>query len=807
MPKPDRNQRTTRVRGIDKDHYKRTDRYARQVKDLYDEAAREYASLAGTIFEPDPSRPFSFADYPRTQKKAAAIASELTANVERVIEAGARSEWLAATYRADEYLGTIIDRSKLTPDEIKQYEDRNLEGLAAFQGRKVQGLSLSDRVWNVTNQFTGQMELAIDVSLGEGKSAAELSRDVRGLLGQPNKLFRRVRDKYGNLRLSKAAAAYHPGPGVYRSSYQNAMRLARTEINMAYKTADWERWQREEFVVGIRIGLSNNHTIKDSKGEDQPLKDICDELAGDYPKTFKFVGWHPNCRCVVTPILKDPKEMQRDRRERLEAIMKDEEYKAQPSANEVNDVPQGFKLHIKAIAERSKGWKSQPFYIRDNFKGGKISGGLSPAIPHKTSIGGTDTQPNQPPTPCTKYDNRIEQFKKWAYALGLDVSQLDPLRASGQASALEAELDRLGDILIDRREEWFSALQEVASIKTEAKGYADIIAEADKVMAENDRDPGRYYADCIARLKAAAASLKTKLDEAKKKDAEATAAGALPKALTEAKTPAEVEKALKDLGVLADRGDIDLSKCTPEQAKTLGALAYRMRQAFALEPLETFKGGKLKRGVVAQANARGITISQTMLGSRGKAKAKEAYNSSSVNYVANLRSDAQKLLAEMKTQKARLADPTLSPYDRRIISKTYDYYETRFKRVYNQYKDYSCFTIERSAEQYLEDSITHEYGHVMHDQLLGGINKHLRNTGAFIDNTTADLMNSQAMALYNKYNTPGNRRWLSKYGFETWKEFIAEANVLYINQDPRLPDDVKKWFDEVAALGAKRPKK
>lgn len=504
MPKPDRNQRTTRVRGIDKDHYKRTDRYARQVKDLYDEAAREYASLASTIFEPDPSRPFSFADYPRTQKKAAAIASELTANVERVIEAGARSEWLAATYRADEYLGTIIDRSKLTPDEIKQYEDRNLEGLAAFQGRKVQGLSLSDRVWNVTNQFTGQMELAIDVSLGEGKSAAELSRDVRGLLGQPNKLFRRVRDKYGNLRLSKAAAAYHPGRGVYRSSYQNAMRLARTEINMAYKTADWERWQREEFVVGIRIGLSNNHTIKDSKGEDQPLKDICDELAGDYPKTFKFVGWHPNCRCVVTPILKDPKEMQRDRRERLEAIMKDEEYKAQPSANEVNDVPQGFKLHIKAIAERSKGWKSQPFYIRDNFKGGKISGGLSPAIPHKTSIGGTDTKPNQPPTPCTEFDGYINDLKERAYCMGLDVSQLDPLRASGDRDALKAEVDRLLAIEDERAVKWYAAGHALSNfIKGCKRAPSDFVTKYNKIWRANTYDLKRYYKTSTEALEAA----------------------------------------------------------------------------------------------------------------------------------------------------------------------------------------------------------------------------------------------------------------------------------------------------------------
>lgn len=502
MAKPDRRSLTIRIQGLDRKHYQMTDRYARQVKRLYDEAAKDYASLAGTIFEPDPNRPFSFADYPRAQKEAARIAADLTKNVQRVIEAGQRSEWLAATYRADEYLAGILDRSKLTAAELQQYEDRNIEGLAAFQGRKVQGLNLSDRVWKCTDQFTGHMELALDVAIGDGRSAQELSRDVRGLLNEPNRLFRRVRDKYGNLRLSKAAAAYHPGRGVYRSSYQNAMRLARTEINMAYKTADWERWQRLDFVVGIRIGLSNNHTIINSKGEPEPLTDICDELAGDYPKTFKFVGWHPNCRCVVTPILQSPQEMHQARRERLRAIMNDEAYKAQPSANTVADVPAGFKAHIEAIAERSKGWKSMPFYIRDNFKGSTIAGGLSPAIPHKAPIGGTTATPNKPPQPCTEFDAYIDDLKQQAFCLGLDISKLDPLRTAGQRELLKAEVDRLRAIADDRGAEWLAAQMELRNfLRTCKDAPDDFKLKYLQIVKANGYSLKSYYETCIETLK------------------------------------------------------------------------------------------------------------------------------------------------------------------------------------------------------------------------------------------------------------------------------------------------------------------
>lgn len=385
----------TRLRGYDTQHTRATTRYANQIATIYNEAAKEFAQLAaGLNFDPD--KPFTFADYPQANKRAAQILADMTRRVRQVVETGTTAEWARANARADEYLFSILQRGKLTPQELAQYADRNLEALKAFQTRTTNGLNLSDRVWRINRQFNGQMELAIDVALGDGRSAAELSRDVRGLLNQPDKLFRRVRDKYGNLQLSRAAALYHPGRGVYRSSAMNAMRLARTEINMAYKTADWQRWQQLDFVVGIRISLSNNHTIKDSKGRERPFVDICDELAGDYPKQFKFTGWHPQCRCLVTPILQTQDEMRKERRERLQAIMNGKEYQLAPSRLKIVDLPQCFRDHITAIAERSESWASQPYYIRDNFKGGTIAGGLNNNIPQATTRLVVDPQ-NYPP--------------------------------------------------------------------------------------------------------------------------------------------------------------------------------------------------------------------------------------------------------------------------------------------------------------------------------------------------------------------------------------------------------------------------
>lgn len=516
MPDYTENRLIVRLRGFDAQHYARTTRYARQVERLYNTACNEIAAAAGRITIPDgPDAVFSFDDFPAAKKQAQGILTRLAKKVEAVIETGTRAEWQAACDKSDTFLSSILRTSRLTPEEAKQYQARNLEALQAFQQRKTNGLGLSQRVWKYTEEFKTALELGIDVAVGEGRSAQQLSRDLRSYLQAPDKLFRRVRDKGGNLRLSKAASMYHPGQGVYRSSAKNAERLARTEVNMAYREAEYLRWQQLDFVVGFRVMLSNNHTTTDSKGKKIPLTDICDELVGDYPKTFKFLGWHPQCRCVVVPIMSDYDEYNKDRANRLKAIVRGTTYKSLPSRRTVRDVPAAFRSHIEAIADRSKGWKSMPYYIRDNFKKGVISGGLLPTIPQKTQMPGTTAKPLEP---CTEFDSEIANYKAWAYTFGLDVSALDRLRTAGDRAGLQAELSRLQTLRFDRQAEWIAARTEVNDFAiNHAVGFHDIVKEIEAALNANEIKTTNYYGDCISRLKAFFASLPGKLSAAKAK--------------------------------------------------------------------------------------------------------------------------------------------------------------------------------------------------------------------------------------------------------------------------------------------------
>lgn len=362
-------------------HYVETEKYVKLVDKLYQQAIAELAALAAKIDGIPEDKPFSFAHNKQIAQEVDDTIKRLASRITAVVETGSRKEWTAACVKSDQFIGQIMNVSKLTRHTLQTYQDRNLEALAAFTQREVDGLDLSRRVWKYVAPIKDEVELAVDTTdkyykhginsqktmtkveraIGTGMSAQKLSQEVRSCLIEPKKLFRRVRDKYGNLHLSKAAKLYHPGQGVYRSSYKNAMRLTRSEINMAYRQSDHLRWQQLDFVVGIKIELSNNHTCLSPKtGKPVPFYDICDELAGNYPKDFKFVGWHPQCRCHATPILKDLDEIGNGE------VTKEGEYREMPSANEVTDVPEAFKNYIADNSKRIAGWKNMPYYLRDN---------------------------------------------------------------------------------------------------------------------------------------------------------------------------------------------------------------------------------------------------------------------------------------------------------------------------------------------------------------------------------------------------------------------------------------------------------
>lgn len=356
---------------------KRTEAYAERVRLLFAQTVNEILALNKSMPQLDEGEMFSFAgESMKRQKEVERLLRQLHSVTTMAIKKGIRLEWSQANDECDKLVKSCFGKRALSSPEFAAWTQRNSAAMNTFIARSENGLNLSQRVWKSVEQLRDEMEVAITVSVGEGESAASMSRKVRQYLNDPDLMFRRFRYKdpeSGEWRRKWKKRIKDPatgkvkwidydkrtyqdqwtGRGYYKSSAQNAMRVARTETNIAYRRADNERWQQMDFVLGQRVNLSRSH----------PKKDICDKLAGDYPVDFVFDGWHPQCFCFVTPILMDEDEMAKV----SEAFLRGEKYV--PRGKRITDYPDNFKQWVSEHKEdiaQSRDRGTEPYFIRNN---------------------------------------------------------------------------------------------------------------------------------------------------------------------------------------------------------------------------------------------------------------------------------------------------------------------------------------------------------------------------------------------------------------------------------------------------------
>lgn len=318
-------------------------KYPKQMYSKFSSAAANIAALVG-----NPSakylKGFKFSTAPPLAKQIGDIQLALNRDLLDVTKAGISEAWNLSIAKND----LIFKGMSVMQEEA--IEARREAALAAFIGRGQGTDTLSARVWQIAEQARVEMELHLAYGIHNGLSAGEISRNIRQYLINPDALFRRVRDKKtGKLVPSKAMAAYRPGRGVYKSAYKNAVRVARTETNMAYQMADHLRWMDMDMVIGIRIALSGSHP-------EYKFLEICEELAGDYPKSFVFTGWHPQCLCHVTPIM-TPEDS-------LRKFLRGETSKMKP--HQIKELPSNFVNYVQNQSDKLGNMENPPYWLKNN---------------------------------------------------------------------------------------------------------------------------------------------------------------------------------------------------------------------------------------------------------------------------------------------------------------------------------------------------------------------------------------------------------------------------------------------------------
>lgn len=173
---------------------------------------------------------------------------------------------------------------------------------------EMDGLKLSERIWQNAKQMADRIQKQILLSLQTGMSAQRLADQILQTAEQKVEIPKYLQDQMKNMnpdQIAKTVAGY-----IERKERYNAKRVARTEIQRMWRVSYVKQAQQLPFVKGIKWNLSKSH----------PKNDICDEYAtadvglgeGVYPPNAVPVNGHPahpNCLCYLTTVLSDIQEV------------------------------------------------------------------------------------------------------------------------------------------------------------------------------------------------------------------------------------------------------------------------------------------------------------------------------------------------------------------------------------------------------------------------------------------------------------------------------------------------------------------
>lgn len=327
---------------------KRLAGYMMRVRNIYDGLNEKAAMLVESVGYEGLAE-FSFNDYPEIEREVKRLLSQFVGEMQTLIYSGTSSEWKSSNTFQDAVADKALKyyRAQIHGDKFKHYYRDNSDQLKAFLQRKENGLNLSSKLWNQSKNYKEALEATISTAIEKGMSAVTLSKRLSKYLNDWPSLQADYQERYGK------------ATNIYDCEYRS-LRLARNEISMAYRSAEQARWQQFDFILGYKIKLSDSH----------PRYDICDDLAGDYPKDFKFRGWHPNCLCYTVPIVMSEDEYWSENREN--------------SPNMVTAPPENFGKWVSENSERIDEARSRgtlPYWVMDNREFVKLS-----ALAYKESL-------------------------------------------------------------------------------------------------------------------------------------------------------------------------------------------------------------------------------------------------------------------------------------------------------------------------------------------------------------------------------------------------------------------------------------
>ena len=96
---------------------------------------------------------YTFSDYPELNKQMVKVVNTLTTDAVNAINAITEDAWQTANLKTDALIANLAATTGIDPKLLETFNQNNLNALAAFQNRKVAGMNLSKRVWNIRQNY------------------------------------------------------------------------------------------------------------------------------------------------------------------------------------------------------------------------------------------------------------------------------------------------------------------------------------------------------------------------------------------------------------------------------------------------------------------------------------------------------------------------------------------------------------------------------------------------------------------------------------------------------------------------------
>ncbi len=282
---------------------KLTQRAMRDILRAYRTAGKRASKfVAGSLVEglTTPTAKAYVAFQGELKKAAEAIAGE----IEKITPVTVKKAADATAEVHVKYLGEAVETAeagaKVAKSGIKNLyvgvNDRVVRDLVSRTSRS--GYTFSKSVWRTAGDFPVQMNRVIEAGIAQGRDAIDIARDITAYVNDGKTAMIK---RYGKLKRGVYGFAQRISDDV---SWQ-ALRLVRSELYMSLQNASVAQGKATCAADG------KYDWVLSSGGQH---KCVCGTLADNSPYgESRIPGYpHPNCRCTITPRLRDEKKFNAD---------------------------------------------------------------------------------------------------------------------------------------------------------------------------------------------------------------------------------------------------------------------------------------------------------------------------------------------------------------------------------------------------------------------------------------------------------------------------------------------------------------